>query len=107
VAIELRQVTTFPSGVISRYVTGGAANQDGYANATVNALAAQLGTASAARIPALYQSIDALAWKDFVDLPLVQLPVLVAANSKLLNLKVGPFFGDIAWDEQDWGYLAS
>ena len=106
-AIELRQVPTFPSEVISRYVTGGAANQDGYANATMNALAAQLGTATAARIPALYQSIDTLAWKDFVDLPLVQLPVLVAANSKLLNLKVGPFFGDIAWDEQDWGYLAS
>ena len=96
----------FPSEVVSRYVTGGAANQDGYANATMNALAAQLGTATPARLPALYQSIDMLAWKDFVDLPLVQLPILVAANSKLLNLKVGPFFGDIAWDEQDWGFLA-
>ncbi len=106
-AIELRQVPPFPSGVVSRYVAGGAANQDGYANATMNALAAQLGTATPARLPALYQSIDTLAWKDFVDLPLVQLPILVAANSKLLNLKVGPFFGDIAWDEQDWGFLAS
>ncbi len=106
-AIELRQVPTWPSDVASRYVAGGAANQDGYASAAMNALTAALGTATPARLPGLYQSIDALAWKDFVDLPLVQLPVLVASNSKLLNLKAGPFFGDIAWDEQDWGFLAS
>jgi hypothetical protein len=106
-AIELRHVPTWPSEVVGRYVTGGAANQDGYASATMNALAAELGTATPARLPGLYQSIDALAWKDFVDLPLVQLPILVAADSKLLNLKVGPFFSHIAWDEQDWGFLAS
>jgi peptide/nickel transport system substrate-binding protein len=106
-AIELRQVPAFPSAVGRRYATGGAANQDGYSSAAMNALLGQLATAQPSTLPALYQDVDTLAWKDFVDLPLVQLPLVVAVNSKLLNVNVGPFFGDIAWDEQDWGFLAS
>jgi peptide/nickel transport system substrate-binding protein len=106
-AIELRQVPAFPWEIMNRYSTGGSANQDGYSNVTMNALAGQITSATPARLRALYQEVDALAWKDFVDLPLVQLPVVVAVNSKLLNLNVGPFFGDIAWNEEDWGFLAS
>jgi peptide/nickel transport system substrate-binding protein len=106
-AIELRQVPAFPSAFASRYATGGGANQDGYSNATMNAVLGQMATAAPSRLPALYQEADVLAWKDDVDLPLVQLPVLVAANSKLLNLSVGAYFGNIAWNEQDWGFLAS
>jgi hypothetical protein len=34
-------------------------------------------------------------------------PVVVARNSSLLNVEPGPYFGDIAWDEQDWGFRAS
>jgi hypothetical protein len=33
--------------------------------------------------------------------------VLVAVNSKLLNLRVGAYFGNIAWNEEDWGFLVS
>ena len=106
-AIELRQVPAFLSEIASRYATGGAANQDGYSSAAMDALLAQLPTAAPAALPALYQDVDTLAWKDFVDLPLVQLPLVVAVNSKLLNVNVGPFFGDIAWDEEDWGFRAS
>jgi peptide/nickel transport system substrate-binding protein len=106
-AIELRRVPTFPSGIASRYAGGGGANQDGYSNASMNALLGQMTTAPPARLPALYGEVDELAWKDYVDLPLVPLPVVVAANSKLLNLTVGPYLGDIAWNEEDWGFLAS
>jgi peptide/nickel transport system substrate-binding protein len=106
-AIELRQVPAFPSAVASRYATGGGANQDGYSNATMNALVSQMATTAPDQLPALYQEADVLAWRDDVDLPLVQLPVLVAANSKLLNLSVGAYFGNIAWNEEDWGFLAS
>ena len=106
-AVELRQVPKFPSEIASRYTSGGGANQDGYSNATMDALLAQMATAPPARLPALYGEVDALAWKDYVDLPLVQLPVVVAVNSKLLNLTVGPYFADIAWNEEDWGFRAS
>ena len=106
-AIELRHVPAFPSEITSRYVTGGGANQDGFSNATMNALASEVPSANPATLAGLYQTVDTMAWKDYVDLPLVQLPVVVAVNSKLLNLDVGPFFGDIAWNEENWGFLAS
>ncbi len=73
----------------------------------MNALASEVPSATAATLLGLYQTVDKLAWKDCADLPLVQLPVVVAVNSKLLNLNVGPFFGDIAWNEENWGFLAS
>ena len=91
-AIELRHVPAFPSEITSRYVTGGAANQDGFSNATMNALASEVPSATPATLPALYQAVDTMAWKDYVDLPLVQLPVVVAVNSKLLNLERRPVF---------------
>jgi peptide/nickel transport system substrate-binding protein len=106
-AIELRQVPAFPSQIAGRYSSSGATNQDGYSSAAMDALLGQLRTTAVAGLPALYQAVDTLAWKDFVDLPLVQLPVVVAVNSKLLNVNVGPFFGDVAWNEEDWGFLAS
>jgi peptide/nickel transport system substrate-binding protein len=105
-AIELRQVPLYPSWVARTYVTGGAANFDGYSNATMNALAHQIRSVVPAKLPALYDQIDVQAWKDFVDVPLVQLPVVVARSSTLLNLEPGPYFGDLAWDEQDWGFRA-
>lgn len=106
-ALELRQVPAFPSAIASRYATGGSANQDGYSNATMNSLLRQIATAPAAKLGALYTEIDDLAWKGYVDLPLVQLPVVVAVNSKLQNVDVGAFFGNIAANEEDWGFLSS
>ena len=73
----------------------------------MNTLASEVPSAAPATLLRLYQAVDTMAWKDYVDLPLVQLPVVVAVNSKLLNLNVGPFFGDIAWNEENWGFLAS
>jgi hypothetical protein len=40
-------------------------------------------------------------------MPLVQVPVVVALNSQLLNVEVGPYLDDLAWDEQDWGFRAT
>jgi len=106
-AIELRQVPAFPSGIASQYATGGSLNVDGYSGAAMAALLAEVPVASPAELPALYDQVDDRAWQGCVDLPLVQLPIVVAFNSKLLNLKVGPYFGAIAWDEEDWGFRAS
>ena len=73
----------------------------------MNALLDQVGTASPAGLPGLYDEVDKQAWAGYVDLPLVQVPVVVALNSQLLNVEAGPYFGDLAWDEQDWGFRAS
>jgi ABC-type transport system substrate-binding protein len=106
-AIETRQVPASASRLASRYVTRGAANVDGYSSPAMNVLAAQIPKAPAAALPALYGAVDALAWKDFVDVPLVQVPVIVASSSNLLNVAVGPFWAALAWDEEDWGIAAS
>jgi hypothetical protein len=54
----------------------------------------------------LYDQADVRAWDDFTDLPLVQLPVLVVYSSALKNVEVGPYYGGVAWDEEDWGFSA-
>jgi len=105
-AIELRHVPLYPSQIARSYATGGATNFDGYSSAAMNALANEIRSAAPAELPALYDEIDDQAWKDFVDIPLVQVPVVVARNSSLLNVEPGPYFADIAWDEQDWGFRA-
>ena len=105
-AIELRQVPVFPATLAVQFGTSGPANVDGYSNATMDALLAQILTAKAALLPALYDQVDTLAWKDYVDLPLVPVPVIVASNHRLLNLEPGPYYGDIASDEQDWGFAS-
>jgi hypothetical protein len=34
----------------------------------------------------------------------VQVPVLVVVNPHLLNVQTGPYFAEMAWDEQTWGF---
>jgi len=106
-AVELRQVPMYPAEIARSYATGGAANFDGYSNAAMNALANEIRSVAPAELPGLYEEIDDQAWKDFVDIPLVQVPVVVARNSRALNVEPGPYFGEIAWDEQDWGFRAT
>jgi len=106
-AIEQRQVPVYPSQVASRYMTGGPANVDGYSSAAMDALLAEIPVVAPSQLPVLYDQVDAQAWRSFVDLPLVQVPVTVVWGPKLLNVEPGPYFGDIAWDEQDWGFQAS
>jgi hypothetical protein len=105
-AIELRQVPEFPSAIAGQYVTDGPANVDGFSSAAMNALLAQIPTATAADLPALYDQVDAQAWADYVDLPLVPVPVIVATRRGLLNVEPGPYYDGIAWDEQDWGFAS-
>jgi peptide/nickel transport system substrate-binding protein len=105
-AIELRQIPVFPSAIVSRFTTDGAANLDGYSSPAMDALLRQVPITPAAGLPALYDQVDAQAWRDDVDLPLVPVPVIVATDSGLLNLEPGPDYSDIAWDEQDWGFAS-
>ncbi len=106
-AIEERQVPVLASALASRYETGGPSNLDGYSSPAMDALLRQAATASGPRRLAIYGQVDALAWQDAADMPLVAVPVLVAANPGLLNLQVGPYFSQVAWDEQYWGFKAS
>jgi len=105
-ALELRQVPVSPSVLASRYASGGTLNVDGYSSAAMNALVAEIGELPASQLPALYDQVDTRAWDDYVDLPLVQVPVVTAIGHGLLNVQPGPYFGNIAWNEQDWGYAA-
>jgi ABC-type transport system substrate-binding protein len=103
-ALELRQVPATPSSIAGLYATDGADNLDGYSSATMDALFGQVATAAPAQLPGLYDEVDNQAWADFVDVPLVQVPVLVVVGPGLLNVRAGPYFGDLAWDEQVWGF---
>jgi peptide/nickel transport system substrate-binding protein len=103
-AIELRQVPVDPSIIAGRYATGGADNIDGYSSPAMDALLARIPAATPAQLATLYAEVDGQAWADFVDLPLVALPVLVVVGPDLLNVVPGPYFGDMAWDEQAWGF---
>jgi len=105
-ALELRDVPASPLGVGGQLETAGPANIDGYSSSATDGLLAELSTASPALLPTLDDEVDALAWKDFVDLPLVQVPVVIAVNKGLLNLQPGPYYSNIAWDEQDWGFAS-
>ncbi len=106
-AIERRQVPADPARIVGRYRAGGAADVDGYSSAAMDAVLAQIATAPASSLTALYDAVDARAWDDFVDLPLVQVPVTVVTSSGFADVSVGPYEANIAWDEQDWGFPAS
>ena len=103
-AIELRQVPSGPYPIGHRYATGGAANVDGYSGAAMDALLARATASPTSQWPSLYDEVDARAWSAAVDLPLVQVPVVVAVGSSLLNVAPGPYFEDLAWNEQEWGF---
>lgn len=105
-AIELREVPAFPGSLAERYGTGGVANVDGYSSSAMDALLARAAVATGADRLSLYGEVDSLAWADFVDLPLVALPVLVVTSPHLLNVHAGPYLGQLAWDEEDWGFEA-
>jgi peptide/nickel transport system substrate-binding protein len=105
-AIELRQVPVFPSAIAHQYVSAGPANVDGYASVAMNKLLAEIPAAPPADLPALYDEVDAKVWADYVDLPLVPVPVIVATRRGLLNVEPGPYYDGIAWDEQDWGFAS-
>lgn len=103
-AIELRAIPAFPSQVISRYRAHGASDVDGYASASMQGLLAVLGRTPAAGQDSVYDQVDTRAWRDFIDLPLVQLPVLEVTNPKLLYVPVGPYFSQVGSNEEDWGF---
>lgn len=103
-ALELREVPVDPYPLGRRYATGGAQDVDGFSGAAMNALLARAVAAPASQWPALYDEVDQRAWSGLVDLPLVQVPVVVAVSSGLLNVSPGPYFANLAWDEQGWGF---
>jgi ABC-type transport system substrate-binding protein len=103
-ALELRQVPVAASSAAERYARAGLADAGDRSGRAADALWAQIRVATPAQLPVLYDELDAEAWTASVDLPLVALPVLVVFNTHLLNVRAGPYFGDIAWDEQTWGF---
>jgi peptide/nickel transport system substrate-binding protein len=105
-AIEVREIPAFASTIGERYATGGPEDLDGYSNPYMNVLLTEASSAVGAARQVLYDQADVRAWDDFTDLPLVQLPVLVVYSSALKNVEVGPYYGGVAWDEEDWGFSA-
>jgi peptide/nickel transport system substrate-binding protein len=104
-AIEVRQVPVATSTVAARYAAGGADNADGYSSPAMSALLAEIPTVPAAQLPSLYGLVDSRAWADFVDIPLVWVPEMVVVKAGLLNvLPAGPYLGDLASGEANWGF---
>jgi peptide/nickel transport system substrate-binding protein len=75
----------------------------GYSGSAMDALVARLATvASVAERDALADRIDALAWTDAVDLPLLPVPSVLTVQSRYVDVTPDPFAG-IAWDAATWG----
>jgi hypothetical protein len=80
-------------------------NLDGYSSSAMSSLLAEIQTVPAAQFSSLYGLIDVQAWADFVDIPLVWVPEIVAVKAGLLNvLPAGPYLGGIASGEANWGF---
>ena len=105
-AIVLRHIPYTPAALVARYRTGGLGNIDGYSSPAMNSLLASVEAAGPGTLPGLLQQVDARAWSDFVDLPLVQVPDLVIAGHNLLNVDPGAYLSNIGWNEADWGFAA-
>ena len=85
-AIEVRPIPVARSSIAGRYSTGGADNLDGYSSTSMSSLLAEIHTVPAAQLSSLYGLVDVQAWADFVDIPLVWVPEIVAAKARLLNV---------------------
>ncbi len=103
-ALVLRRLGGSPWDLFARYHTGGLGNLDHYSSPAMDRLLAGLSTASQPAGP--LDQVDAMAWSEAVDLPLVQVPYLVVVSHKLLNVDPGPLVGNLGWDAEDWGFAA-
>lgn len=105
-ALELRVVPNWPEALLRRYEAGSAEDVDGYSSPTMSSLAQpnDQGTGKQPPESTVANQVDSLAWSDAVDMPLVALPVLVVRDRGLLNVTTGPYFWQLVYDEQDWGF---
>ena len=103
-AIELRQVPLGPSSIAARYATAGPDNIDGYSSTTMDALLGQIATSTPAELTALYHQIDARGLDGLRRLPPGPSAGARGREPALAQRQCRPYFGDMAWDEQVWGF---
>jgi peptide/nickel transport system substrate-binding protein len=103
-ALVQAPLTASPSVLTATYGTGGAANLSGYSSPVMDGLLALLGEAgSVAEGDAIADRVDARAWSDAVDLPLLGVPRVLAFQSRYANLVAAPTATGIGGDEARWG----
>lgn len=102
-ALVARAVSAFPSILAARYASGSSANLAGYSSPAMDALVARVDRLhdGAARTAAV-DAMDALAWRDAVDLPLLFEPQLLVSQSRYTGIAPSAGATGPAWDIADW-----
>lgn len=102
-ALVARRVGAFPSSLAAEYAPSSPADLSGMASP---AMTAQVDLVD--RLPdgatrtAAVERLDALAWSDAVDLPLLFQPQLLVAQSRYVGFGPSAAPGGPAWDAGDW-----
>ncbi len=103
-AVVGTRVATFPVSLAARYATGGSDNVTGYSSPAMDRLVARVDTTplGPARTAAV-AAVDRLAWSDAVDVPLLADPVVLASQSRYVNVVAATGPAGIAAGISTWG----
>jgi peptide/nickel transport system substrate-binding protein len=97
-------LTADPAALAGTYTTGSAPNPSGYSSPVMDRLLSRLATAgSTAERNEIIDGVDALAWSDAVDLPLLGVPRVLAFQSRYAPLSTSGAGADPA----RWGIPAT
>ena len=93
-----------PAAAAETYATGGGANLSGYSSPVMDGLLLRLANApTGPERNELVDQVDAQAWNDAVDLPLLAVPEVLAYQSRYANLTAAPSPSGLGDDLARWG----
>ena len=93
-----------PAAAAETYATGGDANLSGYSSPVMDGLLLRLANApTGPERNELVDQVDAQAWNDAVDLPLLAVPEVLAYQSRYANLTAAPSASGLGDDLARWG----
>lgn len=102
-ALVSRRVSAFPSSLAASYDPSSPADLSGFSAPAMTALVGLVDRLpDGARRTAAVERLDALAWSDAVDLPLLFQPQLLVAQSRYAGFGPSAAPTGPAWDVGDW-----
>lgn len=106
-ALDTATAGPFPSQRGAAYQRGGSANVERSSDPHIDALIAQAeATFDPQRREALYNQVDSMLWADGANLPLFQLPAIVAYQSAYAKVSAVAGAEGPTFDLQQWGVLS-
>ncbi|HVA73637.1 MAG TPA: ABC transporter substrate-binding protein [Acidimicrobiales bacterium] len=103
IALIERQLTPWPSQVITAYSSGSPANLGGVSSAALDQAVAAAAAASGSQRPVLIDQVDEAAWQAYADLPIVAIPQVLACQSNVSGAAPNPSPDGPAFNAARWG----